>query len=276
LPAAPHAALGVLVVVGGPQYRAGSHRQFVLLCRQLAERGLPTMRFDYRGMGDATGQSRTFESIERDIREAVNVFQRAAGVKRVALWGLCDAASAACFYAPIDERVAGLILLNPWVRTEAGLAKTYLKHYYLRRLFQRSFWSKVVTGGASIRESLPGLVKAALFAVRRPGTKDHADGDGDLPSRMASALSRRSVPMLFVLSGRDYVANEFEAASKGHPGWKRLLESADMRRIEAADHTFSTAEWRDEVAERTAEWVLKLGESIAGPQSVSAEGRPQA
>ena len=42
---------GVLVVVGGPQYRAGSHRQFTLLARHLAEYGLPALRFDYRGIG---------------------------------------------------------------------------------------------------------------------------------------------------------------------------------------------------------------------------------
>ncbi|HLB84425.1 MAG TPA: hypothetical protein VJK00_06820, partial [Steroidobacteraceae bacterium] len=29
---------GVVVVVGGPQYRIGSHRQFVLLARSLAAR----------------------------------------------------------------------------------------------------------------------------------------------------------------------------------------------------------------------------------------------
>jgi len=33
-------ARGVLIVVGGPQYRVGSHRQFVLLARYLAERGI--------------------------------------------------------------------------------------------------------------------------------------------------------------------------------------------------------------------------------------------
>ena len=39
--AAPEAArnTGVLLVVGGPQYRVGSHRQFVLLSRALAAAG---------------------------------------------------------------------------------------------------------------------------------------------------------------------------------------------------------------------------------------------
>jgi len=47
---------GVLIVVGGPQYRVGSHRQFVMLARFLADHGVPCMRFDYRGMGDVSGE----------------------------------------------------------------------------------------------------------------------------------------------------------------------------------------------------------------------------
>ena len=48
-PDAP-AARGVLIVVGGPQYRAGSHRQFTHLARELARNGIASLRFDYRGM----------------------------------------------------------------------------------------------------------------------------------------------------------------------------------------------------------------------------------
>ena len=41
--AGPTADTGVLIVVGGPQYRAGSHRQFTRLARSLAASGWPTV-----------------------------------------------------------------------------------------------------------------------------------------------------------------------------------------------------------------------------------------
>ena len=63
IPATP-LALGMVVVVGGPQYRAGSHRQFVLLARRAAAAGIATLRFDYRGMGDATGPPIGFENVD--------------------------------------------------------------------------------------------------------------------------------------------------------------------------------------------------------------------
>ena len=63
---------GVLVLVGGPQYRVGSHRQFRLLARALAKAGYPLMRFDYRGMGDSIGDLRNFEAVNDDITAAID------------------------------------------------------------------------------------------------------------------------------------------------------------------------------------------------------------
>ncbi|MBL4589441.1 MAG: hydrolase 1, exosortase A system-associated, partial [Alphaproteobacteria bacterium] len=133
--------VGMVLVVGGPQYRVGSHRQFVVLARFLAEQGVSVLRFDYRGMGDSSGVMQDFEQAQPDIKAAVNIFfEHNASVKKVVLWGLCDAASAIGFYAAGDDRVKGLVLLNPWVRTEQGESKAYLKEYYLKRLVSRAFW----------------------------------------------------------------------------------------------------------------------------------------
>src|SRR5262245_21178573 len=105
---------GVLIAVGGPQYRVGSHLQFVLLANDLALQGHAVMRFDYRGMGDSTGEPRSFENVGEDLRAAVDHFlSEVPEVAEVAIWGLCDAASATLFYAHQDPRVTGIVLLNP-------------------------------------------------------------------------------------------------------------------------------------------------------------------
>ena len=74
LPKEEVASRGVLIVVGGPQYRVGSHRQFTLLARDLAAHGVPVMRFDYRGMGDSEGDARDFEDINEDLCCAADQF----------------------------------------------------------------------------------------------------------------------------------------------------------------------------------------------------------
>jgi hypothetical protein len=72
-PARP-ARAGIVIVVGGPQYRIGSHRQFLLLARDLARAGFAVMRFDYRGMGDSEGQTCSFEAVDDDIAAAIDAF----------------------------------------------------------------------------------------------------------------------------------------------------------------------------------------------------------
>ena len=155
------AETGVVVVVGGPQYRAGSHRHFVQLARSLAAAGYPTLRFDCRGMGDSSGTQRSFEDLDQDVGAAIDsLLQRAPQVKRVVLWGLCDGASASLLYLhrTADLRVAGICLLNPWVRSEVSLARTHVKHYYLQRLGQPEFWRKLLSGRVSA-DALAGVVR---------------------------------------------------------------------------------------------------------------------
>ena len=51
-------------------------------------------------------------------------------------------------------RVCGLILANPWVRTEAGEARAQVRHYYGQRLLTRVFWGKVFSGQFDVAASL--------------------------------------------------------------------------------------------------------------------------
>ena len=164
-------ARGVVIVVGGPQVRTGSHRQFTLLARALAAAGTPVLRFDYRGMGDSEGAVRDFESVDEDVRAAIDRFQQEVpGLAEVVLWGLCDGAAASALYAPQDARVRGLVLLNPWVRTDEGAARATLKHYYRGRLLDAGLWKKLASGRFDVLAATrskgvtgPGVRRAALL-----------------------------------------------------------------------------------------------------------------
>ena len=249
---------GVLFVVGGPQYRAGSHRQFALLARELAQEGCPAMRFDYRGMGDSEGEMRDFEQVDDDLRCAIDAFFDAVPeLTEVVLWGLCDAASAASLYAASDARVSGLVLLNPWVRTEAGAAKATLKHYYRARLLDPGLWKKIVTGrfdyGAAVG-SLRRLLGSATSKKQAPAA---AAAAAALPERMAASLGRFHGQVLVLLSGADLTAHEFSDLAQADPTWKNLLAAPRVtsKTLPKADHTFSRHSWHDQMAQWTREWV---------------------
>ena len=247
---------GVLVIVGGPQYRAGSHRQFTLLSRSLAESGIPCMRFDYRGMGDSEGRLHVFDEVETDIGRALDAyFANCPWLEKVVLWGLCDAASAAIFHAHRDSRVNGLVLANPWVRTQQGEAKARLKHYYLSKLTDPALWRKLVSGKFDFADSFRGF-----FGSVSKARQDEQEKDQPLPEKMRTSLEKFRGKVLLILSENDLVAREFEDAVNASPAWQTLLDSPNIvrRDLPDADHTFSSRKWRDKVAEWTFEWMKKL------------------
>ncbi|MBI1285827.1 MAG: hydrolase 1, exosortase A system-associated [Thiobacillus sp.] len=260
---------GVVIVVGGPQYRAGSHRQFTLLARQLAERGIASIRFDYRGMGDSEGKMRNFEDIDADIKAAIDeLMTQVPEIERVALWGLCDAASAALYYGHTDPRVKGLVLLNPWVHTEAGAARARLKNYYVARLLSRSFWDKLLSGNFRLGDSFEGLTRAARQAGSMDSPRDASPADPRHGSpgyidRMLKCLKSFRSEIQIILSGNDLTAQEFTERLKQDGAWRKAVADRKVKTavVQAANHTFASRAWRDQAAAISLEFVM-------GPQDV--------
>ena len=258
---------GVVIIVGGPQYRIGSHRQFVLLARHLAEHGIPTLRFDCRGMGDSSGAQRSFEDFCADVDCAISALMEAAPtVRQVALWGLCDGASAALLYLDesADPRVSGLCLVNPWVRSAASLARTHIEHHYWRRLHEPAFWARLATGrvGLQALASLLRNVKLTLTA-RHPVARDRMR---PFQQRMADAWRRFPGPILLLLSENDYTADEFRGAQLNDPVWQGAGAHAGLEQhdISGADHTLSDAAARLAVENLTRSWLRRLAASASG------------
>lgn len=251
---------GVIVVVGGPQYRIGSHRQFLLLSRTLAAAGFACLRFDQRGMGDSSGAVRDFEQIGDDIGAAVSaLLARAPSVRRVVLWGLCDAASAILLYcqATQDSRITGLVLLNPWVRSEISLARAQVKHYYGQRLFSAEFWFKLVTGKFEWGQSANGLWARIKLLMAAAASLSEVDTPGSFRNLMPQALRNFPGQVLLILSEQDTTAQEFLDCAERDAAWSGILHRSSIQRcdIPGANHTFSSAAWRVRVEQATLAWL---------------------
>lgn len=258
------ASTAVLVIVGGPQYRVGSHRQFVQLARHLAGEGFAVLRFDYRGMGDSEGEQRNFESISADIDAALDtlIAQGHGAIERVVLWGLCDGASAALMYvqASNDARVQGLFLMNPWVRSEQTLTETRVKHYYRQRLMEAEFWRKLLRGGLR-RSALGDFLRSAAQLLRNRQQATVADPVArSFQAKMLAGWQQFKHPICLVLSGRDLTAQEFNIHTAANPIWCDLLISPNAQTcaMPMADHTFSDSISKNAVSNHTYEWVHKI------------------
>lgn len=268
------AETGVVVIVGGPQYRAGSHRQFVQLARALAAAGYPTLRFDYRGMGDSSGAMHSFEDVSDDIGAAIDaLLERLPRLRQVVLWGLCDGASAALLYCDRvrDARVQGVCAANPWVRSEASLVKTQLKHYYRSRLLQLAFWRKAFSGrvsAAAVAELLGNLKQAWL----NRGRADLVAAPASYQRSMARGWQNLRGRVLLILSSNDYTAKEFTDHAASDTEWRQRLSHVGVVRHElaGADHTFSQAAAAQAVEQLTVDWVARMAADGALSADVAA------
>ncbi|MFC6669025.1 hydrolase 1, exosortase A system-associated [Marinobacterium aestuariivivens] len=265
LHAVDRASIGVIVVVGGPQYRVGSHRQFVHLARALAGQGIPVLRFDVTGMGDSSGEKKAFDELDADIAAAVDCFQQQCPeLEKIVLWGLCDGASAALIYAHRDPRLAGLVLLNPWLENRQAKAKARVSHYYRRRLLDPGFWRKALQGKGNLLGGARGFAGTVWQAL--VGDKGAADtraaSDRCYQQRMLDGLRHYRGKVLLLLSGNDLTAQEFSLQLARDPAWAQLLEERPVSRVclDEADHTCSSRQAKEWVARQTRTFVFSFRE----------------
>jgi exosortase A-associated hydrolase 1 len=221
-------------------------------------------------MGDSYGPFRGFEHIDDDICAAIDqMYARLPGLRDVILWGECDASAAILFYAFSDPRVAGIVLLNPWARTEEGQAKAVLRHYYLARLVQPSFWKKVLALRFNPLRSLQSgweVITKSRSGNRTwgaPRIEGALDRSLPLPDRLLTGFNRFNGPVLLIMSGRDLIAREFDEVIKGSPVWDAVLAAKPTTRrdIKDADHTFSSAAQRELVIEYGLAWLASIATS---------------
>ncbi|WP_416306691.1 hydrolase 1, exosortase A system-associated [Neptunicella sp. SCSIO 80796] len=247
----------VLLVVGGPQYRVGSHRQFVQLSRYLANNNIISFRIDTRGMGDAAGDKQPFDQIDDDLRAATDcLLKTCPEIDNVVIWGLCDAASAALLYGYQDPRVSGLVLLNPWLKNEQAMAKSMVKHYYLQRLFSRNFWRKFLQGQVNVGGSLKEAKGIVASSVQKQTTEL-----ASYQQRMLDGAKAFSGPICLILSGNDLTAKEFSEQTASNKEWKRFVQQqCQTHHCEKADHTFSSREFKNRVEQITGQFVLSIEE----------------
>jgi len=254
-----HGDTGVLILVGGPQYRVGSHRQFTLLARSLAESGIASLRFDFSGMGDSEGERHNFVDTLEDTSAAIDTFFDAVpGVSRVVLWGLCDAGSSALIYAHKDTRVNGLILLNPWVHGGEYSPEVKLAHLYRPLLSSKDKLSYLVSGRKRILPVLREVGRDTLALVeKRSSNISYLSSHQPFVLGMLEGLKKFDKGILIVLSEDDLTASEFASLIAHDSDWREAVKKpgVTIQTVSAADHTFSKREWKEEVSLLTIDWL---------------------
>jgi dienelactone hydrolase len=242
----------VLLLNAGTVHRIGPHRLYVPLARRWARLGFHVLRLDLSGVGDSPAPPGCEENLcyprdaARDVSTALSLLGAASGARRFVLVGLCSGGDHAFRAALADERVGGVVILNPrtfGVRNDAVIQAHQHARYYEGSALRAASWRKVLRGEVDLarvaRVMLPKL--GELWRAR--GLELLRGGKGSAPTdvpRSLRQLAERGVDT-FVLAtdkdpGIDYVDTHFGDAMRALravPGFRRET-------VRGTDHTFTS------------------------------------
>ncbi len=218
LDAAP-GKVGLLIVTGGNETRAGAFSGQAELAAHICAQGFPVFRFDRRGVGDSSGENRGFRSSAPDISAALTAFREAQpDIERTVALGNCDAASALMLCA--GSGADALVLANPWTfdsDDDDGLAPPEaIRSRYIAKLKNPREVLRLFTGGVSLSKLAKGLRQAA--AGPSPPSS--------LAKEMASAMEASRKPARFLIAGSDRTGQAFMAACPEFSGQRDICADA--------------------------------------------------
>ncbi len=204
-------AVGLLIVTGGNEVRAGAFAGQAQLAARIAAAGFPVLRFDRRGVGDSTGENSGFTGSSDDIAAAISAFwQTAPQLTRMVAFGNCDAASALMLAS--GAGCDALALANPWTFDQVDLApppEAIRQRYAAKLRDPRELW-RLVTGGVSLGK-LAGGIKAALQPAAPPSS---------LAQEMQAGLASFAGPVHVLLAANDRTAQAYMASfPHSNPAW---------------------------------------------------------
>ena len=122
----------LVLLNSGMMHHVGTCNLSVRIARAAAAVGISSCRFDFSGIGDS--RSRTFDGTHEErevseVREVLETLQGRLDISRFVLCGLCSGADASLTTAEVDDRVVGIVQIDPLMfRTRSW----YYNHYYQR------------------------------------------------------------------------------------------------------------------------------------------------
>ena len=115
-----------------PNFLQGKNDSLKMLAEALASRGVATLRYDKRGVGQSGGrvESATMADYADDLRAAVKFMTERKDIdkRRIAVVGHSEGGSVAMLAAARDKKIAALVLISTIGMTGAELNMAQVAH----------------------------------------------------------------------------------------------------------------------------------------------------
>jgi pimeloyl-ACP methyl ester carboxylesterase len=242
-----HRADGPVLLITNTSASAhvGDSRLSVRIAREMARKGIASLRFDARGVGDspalpdAESVGSTFGAIYssstvRDVSNAA-AWLKEQGYEKVVSFGICSGAYSALKAALVEPALTGVITINlpsfyvPEGSTLESLRKRQFNSMagYARSLTDLSKWKKILSGKRSALAILRQIIRQILTRIRLRlaeamglnGRNAAVEATPTDPRGIVQALQRKGVQGLLLYgtydTGLDVIKTYFGAHAQG-------------------------------------------------------------
>ena len=252
----------------GGDPRAGIGRLAVQAGRELAGRGVASLRFDFAGLGDSPmpcgePRSHVYKRDRREDIEAALEFLEGQGFTRVHVFGICSGAYHALHAAFRDLRICGVFAVNPlrlvWRGEEIIFGERSAA--YVDKLGDPATWRRLLGG----RIQLASICRVLIFRFR---TRLAARGPGRRLRKSLARLSARDARMHLLVGGEDASLDEVEAYLGPRAQHLTRLPGLSVQIEPGLDHGLSRSESRETALKALWRWLdLSWPSHTAGDQS---------
>ncbi len=267
--------IACLMLNMGANHRIGPRRINVKLARQMAQRGVASIRFDLAGLGDsgaASGAEHFLTQAVFDLQAAMNLIETMLGVRRFIVIGLCSGAANGMLLAVTDPRVVGLLMFDGYAFPN-----------------QRSRWERTFSRAVAALSNPAVIGKTARWLHRQFSAKAAAaaaphifeveavDVTAATFRRSMTQLAERKVAVLLLYTGTMHVTDRGRD-QLGDFADEPFTRDFDYRFIREIDHSLTSLESQQIFMEVVCEWALRVAQG--GPTlpltQHAASGRPPA
>ena len=208
------AGLCAVLLNAGAVRRIGPNRLWVEIARRWAARGVPTVRLDFAGIGDADGDDTAWSATEMfydpttlaQLIGALDRLQEQGLGDRFVVSGLCSGGYWALQGALADDRVVAALPVNPGALVWDAALIVERDARKLRKLARPHIWRKILRGGFAPRDAW-AVVRALLartLAGATPATH------GARVDALLDELAARGKRVDLVLTADEPVRHELE------------------------------------------------------------------
>lgn len=249
-----------LFLSAGLVHHVGPNRMYVRLARRLAAHGVPSLRFDFSGIGDSpprTDRISYEQSAVADVVAAMDYLEETRGWQQFVLIGLCSGARTA-LRAAEDSRVVGAALVN--TRGGSEQLRNYLRGRAAAGKFMRLAWTEPATWLAIMRNQLHPQRVWNLFGTLaqsvcyRLGRQQRMQNEAAAFTATWNKVLARNIELLLVYSqwdpGLTFLEMTLGSSLKRHAADGRL----QFHTIASADHTFTPPAARAKLFSLIEDW----------------------